>query len=101
LDSVYAKDTYRLADKIQQYATADPYDPERVKLSKELKAEGPAWVSKYARGGSVRSPSARRFYVLVDQVSGHLVSNGWDRAKGGVWNIMIGAFVSAWLLFAH
>lgn len=43
---------------------------------KELKAEMPAWVSKYARGGSARTVSARKLYVVVDAISGHFASNG-------------------------
>ena len=43
---------------------------------KRLKAEGPAWVSKYARGGSARKLSARKMYIAVDALQGHLASNG-------------------------
>ena len=45
-------------------------------LIKELKAEMPAWVSKYARGGSARTVSARKLYVVVDAISGHFAANG-------------------------
>lgn len=45
-------------------------------MIKQLKAEMPAWVSAYARGGSVRSTSARKIYVVVDAVSAHFASNG-------------------------
>ena len=31
-----------------------------------LRKDGSAWVSKYARGGSARKLSARRFYIAVD-----------------------------------
>jgi hypothetical protein len=34
-------------------------------------------VSKYARGGSARKLSARRFYIAVDALQGHLASNGF------------------------
>ena len=33
-------------------------------------------MSKYARGGSVRSQSARRMYIAVDALLGHFASNG-------------------------
>ena len=39
----------------------DPYNKERIALVKKLKVDGVAWVSKYARGGSARSLSARRW----------------------------------------
>lgn len=54
----------------------DVYDRQRPPLIKSLKTDGLAWVSKYARGGSVRKQSARRFYVAVDAIVGHLASNG-------------------------
>lgn len=47
-----------------------------LQVIKELKAEMPAWVSKYARGGSARTVSARKLYVVVDAISGHFASNG-------------------------
>jgi hypothetical protein len=45
--------------------------------SQLLKADGATWVSKYARGGSARKLSARKFYIVVDAVQGHLASNGF------------------------
>lgn len=33
-------------------------------------------MSRYARGGSARTLSARRFYIVVDSLSGHFASNG-------------------------
>ena len=48
-----------------------------LQLVKELKAEAPGWVSKYARGGSARKQSARKAYIVVDALSGHFASNGW------------------------
>lgn len=45
-------------------------------IIKELKADMPAWVSKYARGGSARTVSARKLYVVADAISGHFASNG-------------------------
>jgi hypothetical protein len=76
LNSQYVLETRKLGDAIIKYATADPYDEERLALVKQLKADGPVWVSKYARGGSARTLSARRFYIAVDAVEGHLASNG-------------------------
>lgn len=54
----------------------DVYDKERIPLIKSLKQDGLTWVSKYARGGSARSQSARRMYTAVDSVVGHLAANG-------------------------
>lgn len=41
-----------------------------------IKTDGAKWVSKYARGGSARTFSAREGYIVVDAVLGHLASNG-------------------------
>lgn len=41
-----------------------------------LRKEAGQWVAKYARGGSARKLSARRFYIAVDALQGHLASNG-------------------------
>ena len=49
---------------------------ERIALVKKIKKEGTEWVSKYARGGSARTQSARRLYIAVDGVVGFLASNG-------------------------
>jgi hypothetical protein len=38
----------------------DVYDKKRQPLIKQLKADALGWVSKYARGGSVRAQSARQ-----------------------------------------
>lgn len=34
----------------------------------EIKKEGGAWVSKYARGGSARKQAARKMYIVVSRV---------------------------------
>jgi hypothetical protein len=34
-------------------------------------------VSKYARGGSARTVSARKVYVVADAISAHFATNGW------------------------
>ena len=44
-------------------------------LSQTLKKDGANWAAKYARGGSARKLSARKFYVAVDMLQGQLVSN--------------------------
>ena len=54
----------------------DMYDKSRPKFIAALKGDGLTWVSKYARGGSVRKQSARAMYNAVDAVVGHLASNG-------------------------
>lgn len=54
----------------------DVYDKARIPLIKALKADSITWVSKYARGGSARTQSARKMYIAVDAVSGFLASNG-------------------------
>ena len=41
-----------------------------------LKSDARLWTSKYARGGSVRKPSARKIYIVVDALQGHLTSTG-------------------------
>ena len=52
------------------------HPPPSCQVIKELKADMPKWVSKYARGGSARKTSARKLYVVVDAISGHFASNG-------------------------
>lgn len=42
-----------------------------------LKTDARNWTSKYARGGSVRKPSARKIYIVVDALQGHITSNGY------------------------
>lgn len=39
--------------------------------------EGNAWVGAYAKGGGARTLSARKLYVVIDAVQGHMASNGW------------------------
>eukprot|EP00879_Flechtneria_rotunda_P031146 GHRR01033999.1.p1 GENE.GHRR01033999.1~~GHRR01033999.1.p1 ORF type:complete len:113 (+),score=28.65 GHRR01033999.1:205-543(+) len=76
LNDEYTRSTRDLANKIGQYITKDVYDKARQPLIKSLKTDGLAWVSKYARGGSARTQSARNMYIAVDAVQGHLASNG-------------------------
>jgi hypothetical protein len=77
LDKGYASDSKALGEIITKYITLDTYDPERAALAKNLKKESLNWVSKYARGGSARTVSARKIYVAVDAIQGHLASNGF------------------------
>lgn len=87
LDAAYVKATLQLTDKILAYASfADPADPARFQIIKELKADMPAWVSKYARGGSARTVSARKLYVVADAISGHFASNGLGPMPSGKLN---------------
>jgi hypothetical protein len=72
----YARETADLAARMELYAGLDPYDAARPGAQKALRADGQAWVSKYARGGSARTASARKFYVAVDALQGHFASNG-------------------------
>ncbi|KAI8471916.1 MAG: photosystem II Pbs27-domain-containing protein [Monoraphidium minutum] len=76
IDDEYTRATLELADKLEAYFTLDPYDKARPPLIKAIKADSQAWVTKYARGGSVRKQSARRFYIAVDAVLGFFASNG-------------------------
>jgi hypothetical protein len=76
MDDEYTKATLALATALESYMASQPYDKGRSGAIKDLKAGAQAWVTKYARGGSVRKQSARRFYVAVDAVLGYLASNG-------------------------
>mmetsp|Transcript_2723 Transcript_2723/g.6012 ORF Transcript_2723/g.6012 Transcript_2723/m.6012 type:complete len:224 (+) Transcript_2723:156-827(+) len=76
LDDEYSRSSIALIDEIEKYCTLDLYSKERVPLIKKLKVDANSWVSKYARGGNVRSLSARKLYIAVDGVTGFLASNG-------------------------
>ena len=77
LDEVYAKSSLALMDEIESYLALDPKDGKaRFTASKRLKNNGLDWVSKYARGGSARSQSARKLYIAIDGLLGFLASNG-------------------------
>ncbi|KAK9806731.1 hypothetical protein WJX72_000866 [[Myrmecia] bisecta] len=73
----YTLATLELGEAIEKYASLDLYDPQRVKVIQLLKKDGAAWASKYARGGSARKLSARRFYISIDALQGHIASNGF------------------------
>ncbi|EIE26160.1 hypothetical protein COCSUDRAFT_61150 [Coccomyxa subellipsoidea C-169] len=72
----YSKETLALGQQIQTYAGMDLYNAQRPKIVQVLRKDGSTWVSRYARGGSARKLSARRFYIAVDALQGHLASNG-------------------------
>ena len=76
LDSQYAKDTAILGQNILSFVGGDVYDASRPALVKTIKTQGQSWVSKYARGGSARTASARQFYIAIDAVGGHVAANG-------------------------
>ncbi|GAX76812.1 hypothetical protein CEUSTIGMA_g4258.t1 [Chlamydomonas eustigma] len=76
LDSEYVRSSKDLMKDLEQYCSGEVANKERVLLVKKIKAEGSTWVSKYARGGSARTQSARRLYIAVDAVVGFLASNG-------------------------
>lgn len=76
LDGPYAAATRSLAADIKAYLALAPDDSTRIPAGRKLRADGAAWVSKYARGGSARAPSARTFYIAVDAIMGHLAANG-------------------------
>lgn len=77
MGDAYTTETLALAAEVEAYLASDPNDPKaRLPLIKSLKADAQQWVTKYARGGSVRKQSARRVYVAVDAVLGWLASNG-------------------------
>ena len=51
-----------------------------------LKTDARNWTSKYARGGNVRKPSARKMYIVVDALQGHITTNGYvDVVAYTVW----------------
>ena len=54
---------------------------------KAIKADGSKWVSKYARGGSARKQSARKFYIVIDSIQGHFVSNGYGHTAHNGTNL--------------
>ncbi|KAK9819323.1 hypothetical protein WJX74_006254 [Apatococcus lobatus] len=72
----YTKATYALTIALEKYLSLDPYDKERIKVIQSIKENGRQWAGKYAPGGSARKLSARKFYIAVDAVQGHLVSYG-------------------------
>ncbi|KAK9825663.1 hypothetical protein WJX81_007712 [Elliptochloris bilobata] len=76
MSDAYSRETLALKQEVESYVNADPYDPERPKIVAALRKDGATWVAKYARGGSARKLSARRVYIAIDALQGHLASNG-------------------------
>lgn len=54
----------------------DPFDKARMQALNEVKSEGKAWIAAHAKGGSAPGQAAKRMYVAVDAVQGHVASNG-------------------------
>jgi hypothetical protein len=54
----------------------DPYDKERIASYAIVKREGKKWIAAHARGGSAPGQAAKRMYVAVDAVTGHITANG-------------------------
>lgn len=76
LDDEFLMETRNLADAINQYMSLDPFDKERIKALNYIKSEGKTWIARHARGGSAPGQAAKRMYVAVDAVIGHLTANG-------------------------
>lgn len=41
-----------------------------------MKTDGKKWIAAHARGGSAPGQAAKRMYVAVDAVTGHITANG-------------------------
>jgi len=76
MGDAYVVETLELGRKILRYGELDPYSKERIDLIKQIKGDMNQWVGKYARGGSARKESARKVYIVIDALQGHLVQNG-------------------------
>ena len=72
----YASETRALAASIREYLALAPSDASRVPKGKALRKAGAVWAARYAPGGSARLKSARRCYISVDALQGHLAANG-------------------------
>ena len=70
-------------------------------LKQALKKDGATWAAKYARGGSARKLSARKFYVAVDMLQGHLVSNAMSPMPPPKLQTLLGDLSSARQLLAE
>ena len=73
MGDAYVVETLELGRKILRYGELDPYSKERIDLIKQIKGDMNQWVGKYARGGSARKESARKVYIVIDALQGHLV----------------------------
>lgn len=72
----YVTETLALSGSIREYLALAPSDASRVPKGKALRKAGAVWAAKYAPGGSARLKSARRCYISVDALQGHLAANG-------------------------
>ena len=54
----------------------DPFDKERMESYNYFKVESKKWIGAHAKGGSAPGQAAKRMYVAVDAVAGHIASNG-------------------------
>ena len=54
-----------------------------------LKTDARNWTSKYARGGNVRKPSARKMYIVVDALQGHITTNGYVDVAALVFSLRV------------
>jgi Photosystem II Pbs27 len=54
----------------------DPFDKERIAALKTIQTDGKKWIAAHAKGGSAPSQAAKRMYVAVDAVVGHVTANG-------------------------
>ena len=57
-------------------ALQDPFDKERLVALNAIKTDGKKWIAAHARGGSAPGQAAKRMYVAVDAVLGHINANG-------------------------
>lgn len=76
MDEAYVSQTRSLVSDIREYLALAPTDASRVPKGKAIRKSGAAWGAKFAPGGSARKPSARKFYIAVDALQGHLAANG-------------------------
>jgi hypothetical protein len=54
----------------------EPFDRRRLDALNYIKADGKKWIAAHARGGSAPGQAAKRMYVAVDAVLGHVSGNG-------------------------
>lgn len=54
----------------------EPYDRRRLDALNYIKSDGKKWIAAHAKGGSAPGQAAKRMYVAVDAVLGHVAGNG-------------------------
>merc|ERR1711904_569064 len=62
--------------EIDAYLQLDVFDKQRRTATSDIQLNGKTWVSKYAPGGSAKTQSAQKVYVIVDSLLGHFAANG-------------------------